>query len=365
MAAAARARPGGGRYDVAVVGAGAVGAAVGYFLARAGLRAVLLERDRIAAGASGTAPGAINPLHGPGIPGPLEPWAREAFRLHLELWKLIEEQSGTSFAARVQPRVHLARREDELAALAELFARCERSDGFTARWLDAGDVRSLDPRISGEVIGGLWTDGSGALDSERYVRALAGAGARLGLTIRFAEVRGLRVRRQRVEAVLTGDRAVECDAVVVATGPWAGDLERWCGVRVPVTPVKGQVLHLRMPAPPVAFDLVFPDISFYVRKEGELWVGGTIEDVGFDLAPTPEARADLMSRASRVMPCLSTAEVMAQTACLRPTTADGLPLLGRVPGWDNLYLATGAGGKGMLLSTVMGRTIADLVLAAS
>jgi glycine/D-amino acid oxidase-like deaminating enzyme len=87
--------------------------------------------------------------------------------------------------------------------------------------------------------------------------------------------------------------------------------------------------------------------------------------VGFDDETTPEARDKIMGDLLKMTPSLSEAKLVRQTACLRPLSSDGLPIVGRVPGWRNLYLGTGAGRKGILWSTGMSQGLADLVLGRS
>lgn len=347
--------------QVVVVGAGAAGCAAAYFMARAGLEVLLLEREGVAAAASGTAAGAINPLHGRGIPGPLEAAAMEAFRLHLALWPELERESGMRFAARVRPRVHVAMNAAELERLEKLAARCRAHPGFSARWLDAAALRGLEPRLGGEALGGLWTDGGGELDAAAYVHALARAAERRGVQAQRAEVHGVRARGARVQAVRTSAGDITCDAVVAATGPWVEWLRAGCGVELAVEPLKGEILRLRMPARPVAIELTSEAVSLYPRGGDELWVGATHERAGFDTTPSAAARGKLLGHAGRLVAGLADARVVAHTACLRPVTADALPLVAQADGWDNLFVATGGGAKGLLLSPFMGRRVARLL----
>jgi glycine/D-amino acid oxidase-like deaminating enzyme len=83
--------------------------------------------------------------------------------------------------------------------------------------------------------------------------------------------------------------------------------------------------------------------------------------MGFDRQPSDSARRELLDAAIRLMPAMSVARVLKHTACLRPAASDGLPIIGKAPGWDNVYLATGGRKKGILLAPAMGRATADLI----
>ncbi|MCE2464469.1 MAG: FAD-dependent oxidoreductase, partial [Dehalococcoidia bacterium] len=98
------------------------------------------------------------------------------------------------------------------------------------------------------------------------------------------------------------------------------------------------------------------------KADGLIYAGTTEERVGYDDRPTTEARERIMGLALDILPFLEGARLALQTACLRPLSADGLPIIGRAPGWEGVYVATGAGRKGILLGPAMGRAVADLIV---
>ena len=116
-----------------------------------------------------------------------------------------------------------------------------------------------------------------------------------------------------------------------------------------------------LPGPPLASDLSSGHTSLYQRAQGLVWIGATEERRGFDREPSQSARQTLMDGAIELMPAMSEAKLVKHTACLRPLTPDWLPIIGRAPNLDNVYLATGAGKKGILISTGMGKAVADLI----
>jgi glycine oxidase len=117
-----------------------------------------------------------------------------------------------------------------------------------------------------------------------------------------------------------------------------------------------------MPGPPLACDVVAPHVSLFGRAGGQIWIGATIEWRGFDTAASESARRTLFGDAVQLLPALGQASLVRQTVCLRPVTPDGLPIVGRAPGWDGVYVATGGGPKGILLAPAMGKAVADLLL---
>ena len=128
-------------------------------------------------------------------------------------------------------------------------------------------------------------------------------------------------------------------------------------------PLKGQILRLRAPEAEKPFECSVGWAGNYATTKGDglLWAGTTEEEVGFDESPTTQARDKITASLLRMVPSLAEAQLEQHTACLRPITPDGLLSLGPVPGWEGVYLATGAGRKGILLGTAMGRIAAGLV----
>jgi glycine/D-amino acid oxidase-like deaminating enzyme len=101
------------------------------------------------------------------------------------------------------------------------------------------------------------------------------------------------------------------------------------------------------------------------KPDGLIWAGTTEEDAGFDENATSAARDSIMEDLIKMAPGLWRAELVRQTACLRPVTPDGMPIVAKLPGWENVFVATGAGRKGILWSTGMSHILADLVTQGS
>ena len=348
--------------EVVIVGGGVVGCATAYFLAKEGVKATIIERESVAGCASGFAAGLLNPLNGHGIPGPLEPLARESFRLHSHLSDEVKAETGVDPRLRTLSCIWLAVKEEEVEEFRELFRLAQRLEGFPARWLDGDEVRSLEPRVSPDVIKGMCVEGIKQVESYEYTLGLCEAAEKYGATIRHGTVQGIQETEGRVSGVVLAGEVVACEKVVLSMGPWTGQVESWLGIPVPIGPLKGQILRLELAGPPLEHAFYSSGGGYVSSKpDGLIWVGTTEEQVGFDDRPTAEARETIMNRSLELFPILSQARLVLQTACLRPVSTDGMPIIGEVPDWNGVYLATGAGRKGILLGPVMARSIADLI----
>jgi glycine oxidase len=353
--------------EVVIVGGGVAGCATAYYLARAGVRATIIEREGVGTQASGYSAGGLNPLQGAGIPGPLAPLAIESFRMHLGLWAELKDRARVDYQGRIISLVKVAFTESDLPELQDTLSifQAARGDGFSARWLDRAEVLDLEPRIAPNIIRGLYAYGNAALDSYRYTVALTKAAEKYGARVRIGTVKGLNRSGRHITGVLLEDGEISCGQVVLAMGPWSKEAEKWLSMPIPVEPLKGEILRMELPGPPPAHDFSCNGASIHPKPDGQIWCGATEERRGFDKKTSQSARRSILKGAIKLMPAMSEARLAQQTACLRPVTADWLPILGRAPKWDNVYLATGAGKKGILLSPGMGKAMADLITRGS
>ena len=218
-----------------------------------------------------------------------------------------------------------------------------------------------EPRLSHGLIGGVRLYGNATLNSLYYTQALAEVAVKKGAKVRSGAARGVRVSSGKVLSVILDDGELECDQVVLAAGPWSREAEPWLDISLPVDPLKGEILRLQMDGPHLPSDFHGAGASLYPRQDGLIWCGTTEVNEGFNREPTEAARETIWGAASKLLPNLAGATLAQHTACLRPITPDYIPIVGQAPGWDNVYLATGAGKKGILLSPGMGKATADLI----
>ena len=347
--------------DVVVVGGGAAGCSVAYHLSLAGVKTTIIEPAGIGSQASGYSAGGLNPLQGNGVPGPLGPLGMESFRMHEHLHSFLKADTGIDYQWRTVSQLNAAFCEEDLPELQETFATFNAAGGFGASWLDSKEIRELEPRLASNAIRGVTTSGTVSLDSYKYTLAVAQAAEKLGAAVHSGTTQGLASSNGRVTEVLVGDSQISCQSVVLAMGPWSRKAESWLNLYLPVDPLKGEILRMELQGRALGQDILGSDAYLRPKPDGLVWCGTTEEWRGFDAAPSDSARKSILEGAIRLMPDMAQATLVEHTACLRPVTPDWLPIIGRAPGCDNVYLATGAGKKGILLSPAMGKAVADLI----
>lgn len=349
--------------DVIVVGGGMAGCMTAYYLAEQGVRVAVIEPSGVGQQASGNSAGGLNPLHGQGIPGPLSELAMESFGLHLALWKRLQQAGTAGFYPRRVKRLFLAFDPASLESYTAACALYGRYAGFAAWIIEAAAVRRLESRINPAVVGALYTEGNAAVEPLAYNQAIAEAAFRHGVQLVEANATGLVLHGGTATDVVTDKGSIACGHVVIATGAWSQAPAHWLGVPIPVEPLKGEMLLLDIPGDPLGYDITLKNFSLFCRGQAYVWIGATETTEGYDSLPTAGARQTLLAQGSEIMPAIAQAKVLEHTVGLRPVTPDGLPIIGKAPGYDNVYLNTGAGKKGTLLSAGMGKAVADLITA--
>jgi D-amino-acid dehydrogenase len=355
--------------SVVVIGGGIVGASAAYHLARRGARVTLVDREApgqaTAAGAGIIAPGtSLRP-----IPA-FFPLAYRAVAYYPDLLAdlMADGERDTGYA--VVGLLHVAMDPDEgarLPKLARLFR--ERRDAGAPRIgdveeLDAAAARALFPAL-GDTHGAVHVTGAARVDGRRLRDAMRRASERHGARPLTGEAELVR-RGERVEAVRVGGRRLPADAVIVAAGAWAAAFADVLGAPLPIAPQRGQILHLALPATDTShWPIVVGFHSHYLLTfpPDRVVVGATREDgSGFDPRVTAGGVREVLSEALRVAPGLARATIAETRVGLRPASPDGLPILGRAPGLENVYLAVGHGPVGLQLGPYSGVVAADLAL---
>lgn len=353
-----------GKPDVVVVGAGVMGCSAAYWFGKEGYKVLVLEKEAVAVGASGMASAhwlAIGRDARAALQGDLSELAWLGFQLHQELACVLPQESGIDIGYREQPTIYPAFSAEEVESLKPQPSVLDHDDP-SVRWLEGQVLWEVEPRLNRDVLGGLVCHQAQVM-AYRFVLALAEAAERRGMELRHGEVVGLQSDGGRVTGVqLRHGETVATETVVLAMGPWSQQAAAWVGLKIPVYPVRGQLLHLLVPDPQLQASLSYSDMYLLHKADGITLGGTTYErDSGFANHRTSAGLEAIMNATLRMAPSLEDAKVVKHVSGLRPASEDSLPLIGPVPGWQGLYMVSGHDRKGMGLSVISTRIIADLI----
>ena len=372
--------------DVVVVGGGIIGTACAYELARRGASVTLLEKDEIAAGASGRNLGYLDTSKDPA----LAPLARRT----LDRYREIASESPVPFSMDREAIGTLAVTLDE-NEVEDLrgWAEAAVAVGVAVERVEPADVRRIEPELAANVVEAYLLDEGHRVDPAALTGAFAALAAKSGADVRHhLAARRLIERSGRVTGVVTDDGIVEADVVVLAAGPWSAAIARLLGVTLRVAGARGWLVHAAPGGQLVrrwiqggARRLLDghgsrsdPDLVVSMREFGE---GARSHDVlpmiqpapdGSILAGTsrePSLAADsydlevarmVAIEAVRLIPALAEAPVIATWSGVRPLSPDERPLIGRV--MEGLVASTGHGSEGVILGGASAELTAAIVL---
>ncbi len=393
--------------DILVVGGGVIGLACAYYLNRSGHSVRILERDTMGTGASHGNCGLIfisdlPPLCAPGavahelartLRGTSPLCIKPRPDLPLALWLL-------RFAANCNPR-HLRRaitaREALLRRSNELFAdlfsqerlacdfeqkgvlmvytdpaamdryaatnRLMAPYGLAATRHDGDEIRQIEPALNKRVCGGWYHRADSHLRPEAFVADWTRVAREKGVDVREnCRLESFVMHRGRVGAAQTTAGRFTADRFILATGAWSPVIGRQLGLRIPVQPGKGYSITMARPA-------ACPRVPCYLAERNVVatpWqsgyrLGGTMEFSGYSQRLDQRRLDNLVSSAAGYLQTPVGRPEIERWAGLRPMSPDDLPIIGRTPKLDNLYIATGHGMLGLSTATGTGCLVADLI----
>lgn len=320
--------------DVVIAGAGIIGVSLALELRGRGASVLILERGEPGQEASSAAAGMLAAF-APETPELLKPLARESARIYPEFIHMVQNASGSSTDFRRQGTVALGKVQTAAPEYHEISEQA---------------LKQLEPSI---VTNGLPAHlvAEASVDPVLLMRAVVKAAERAGIEIRSeAELVDARPRGEDIQAV-TSHETISCRALVNCCGAWSG---------MPVRPRKGQMLYVQ---PPKSFQFErvvhAPDAYIVPRSSGNVLIGATVEDVGFDKTVEDLAIQTLHRAAVRFVPALASATIIQTWAGLRPGTPDNLPIMGQTaPG---MFIASGHYRNGILLAPITAKIMADVV----
>ncbi|MGK7955607.1 MAG: glycine oxidase ThiO [Crocosphaera sp.] len=231
-----------------------------------------------------------------------------------------------------------------------------------SQWLDKTAIRLYQPGLGDDVVGGWWYAEDGQVDNRQVMQGLRQAAQQLGVDVRDGvTVQTLQQKQGKVTGILTNQGELTGNTYIMASGSWVSQI-----LPLPVRPIKGEMLAVKMPSTPhepypLQRVLYGPGTYLVPRQNGRLIIGATSEDIGWTPHNTPQGIETLIKRATRLYPDVAHWEIEEFWWGYRPGTPDELPLLGHYS-CNNLILATGHYRNGILLAPVTASLIADLVI---
>ncbi len=339
--------------EIIIIGGGVIGLAIAIELKRRGAEVRVISRDGQQA-ASYAAAGMLAPRAENITVAPMLELCLKSRWLYPEWIRKLEALSGIDTGylpcGILAPVSEKASQEKLLADYKEKI------------WLDRDNIGFYQPGLGKSIIGGWWYPEDGQVDNRCLMRSLLQTAQALEINIQEGvTVKALQQKQGKIDRIITSAGDIAAESYVLATGSWSSQL-----LPIPVRPVKGQMLCLRMPNQPhepyPLQRVLFGDNIYLVpRQDGRLIIGATVEEIGWTPHNTPEGIQKLLTKAIDLYPGVADWQIEQFWWGFRPGTPDELPILGVSP-CENLYLATGHYRNGILLAPITATLIGDLIL---
>jgi glycine oxidase len=348
--------------DILVIGAGVIGSAVAAELVRRGASVSVLEARTPGAGATQASGGMLAPYSEAAEGGSLLSLGIRSLGLFDTFVATLEADSDIAVGYERSGTLHVAR---EPESLPEFDATAEGLTAMNVAWqrLSPEETREHEPNLGSDVLGGLLIPAQGTISAPSLTRALVKAAQRRGAVL-LEPARALRISPADDGVTVETERGrLTAGTVVLAAGAWAGQITvDGASGAVPVTPVRGQLLHIGWPGPQLA-RITWGERCYLVPwRDGTLLVGATVEHVGFDERSTVAGVRQLFDALCALLPAAPAATLLSARSGLRPASGDSLPLIGWSDVVPRLMYATGHYRNGVLLAPLTAQIVADAVL---
>ncbi|MDQ0720152.1 glycine oxidase [Paenibacillus sp. W4I10] len=347
-------------FDICVIGGGVIGLSIAIHAAQKGAKVVIVEKGKLGQEASGGRAGLLTTVsEGSSEEHPYSMLSREALQYLLHWIPELHSKTQISSGLVQQDLMRLSINQEETVILQETFQIQSAANSKTTI-LSAEKAREIEPLLSSHIQMAVHSPGEYHLDPVQFSHALAKMARTLGVAIKEqTEAVQLIQQNQRLYGILTnhGDQ-IRAKTTVLAAGAWSGLLARWAKLKLPVYPLKGQIMVLKQGD--VDLNVMINTSKGYIlsKPNGTIVLGATNEREKFNKAITPKGLEQLLPLFDYV-PELKQCEIQELWAGLRPATSDGQPIIGVVPGWEGFYLATGHTRHGVLLSGLTGQLVAQ------
>jgi len=377
--------------DIIIIGAGVIGCSIAYHLGKKGIASTIIERESIGARASGKAWAVIayppylfiaekDPAFFYSLPEgeAMARWQNLFWSAYYRMSALsldIMEKGKIDVEYGDFPSTRIATTESAENNYKAIFSSLIENGYYECEWLEPDDLRAIFPGINPKVRGGLSTPEL-QVEPYKFTLGLAQAAEAMGAEIRYGDVVGFDTKRDRITSIkLASGTRIDADVLVFATGPWSGQATSWLGKEVPILNAMTECFRLRpQKAYPehslrskatilsrVSGDVVLASAEATTQKE--YFELKTRTD--FDTPLSEEVKMKNLEVAMDVLPqLLGNAELVEHRGDLLaygPAPYYHKPVMGRLPGWENGYIATRFGAFGIMMSVGAGEVMAELI----
>ena len=336
--------------EVVIVGSGMIGISTAHYLSQAGVRDIcLVDRGTALGEASGANAGGLWFAQQSSELGSIGVLAKASSQLYQDLSQVFEFDYTTTGLLQLLTSV-------EQADQAESQAQAVRDSGFRAELVSGKQARSIEPGLAITPEAALFYPDEAHVHPARLAAALVGDLRRKGGRFCFnTEVKDLN------DSVETNRGAISAGTTVIASGAWTPLVTQSLGWEPPIRPMRGTLLALE-PLPRVLHHTLIGKKYYYWQLPGgQIVAGGSVDDVGFEQGVDAATVSSILDELGVLLPAAAEQPLTCAWSGFRPYCDDLKPVVGAVPARENTFVAAGHFKKGIMMSPVTGKILADLI----
>ena len=338
------------RADVVIVGGGMIGISTAYYLTEAGVTNIcLVDRGTALGEASGANAGGLWFAQQSSELGSISVLAKASSELYQELSQAFEfDFTKTGLLELLNSAEQAEQAEDRVRAV--------RDSGFRAELVSGKQARSIEPGLAQTPEAALFYPDEAHVHPTRLAAALVGHLRQKGVRFCFnTEVQDLD------HSVETSRGAISAGTTVIASGAWTPLVTQTLGWRPPIRPIRGTLLALEPISRVLHHSLIGKKYYYWQLPGGQIVAGGSVDDVGFEQGVDSATVASIRDELRTLLPAAAEQPLICAWSGFRPYCEDLRPVVGAVPARENTYVAAGHFKKGIMMSPVTGKILADLV----
>ncbi len=350
---------------VIVIGAGIIGLSISFCLKKNNFDVTVVEKGKAGNEASHASAGMLAAQSEFEFYEDFMDFCIKGRGMYNAYCKEIENASKMNVEYQQSGMIRPALAEEHEAHFKENY-KWQKKHGFEIEFLSGNELREIEPKLSKKIISGLYTKNDGQVNNRKLMEALIAANKKIkNKIIENTEVRGYLIKKNKISGIKTNNGKFNADIVINAAGSWSSLISNGLMPNFNVKPILGQMVSLQANKK-VLGNVIFASIlgkGGYIvpRKNNEIILGSTMEDIGFEKKITGEGISSILKNCFGVLPALKKLKIKEKWCGFRPFAEDKLPIIGKTC-IENLILATAHGRNGILLAPITAKAVEELVV---
>tara|TARA_Y100001936_G_scaffold33789_1_gene31827 strand:+ start:1081 stop:2154 length:1074 start_codon:yes stop_codon:yes gene_type:complete len=283
--------------------------------------------------------------------------ALKSFNLHIDYYEKYYNGTPYEYEFKNIPTLQILNKND-VRVLKNEFEEINKN-GFKVSILGSNEeIKNHVPNISKYINNAAIVEGTRFIDAKSFIYSLKRRLIDLGGN--YIQNKAEKINIEKKEITLSDSSKYDYDKLIICAGPWTNELLSTLNKKIDMYPAKGEIIKIEKLSSRLNYHL-HGSCSIVERSDGLIWIAATHNEYEFNSEKTKKAEKELIKKASEIIPEISELKKIDHTACVRPSTKNGMPIVTEVIDSSDVYVATGGGGWGIMQCFYIGKLVLDLI----